>query len=341
MVRGRVAAPPRLPRGYSAEARDDGAQVGVAIWNVGMLGIGFSHVFWQLLCARLILGAGQAFSNPASYALIADYFPENKRAEANGLFACGVYLGGGIASLCLDMAETWGWRRTCYFIAFVGFALAAARGGRAEPKPVATTLREPKAAVAARRRRQRTPTPRKSSKTSLRVGSRARRCGVWIKEPPKGGAKRAADDAEPKATMTMRESLAEIFGNRVMIVLFVATSFRFMGGYAIATYRAPRGLRRVATPPRRRRGNSVETGRRGNSVATGPDVETPWRRDPTWKLRGDGSRRRDADRPPTNRGDARRVGTPGTSRRSTRPSTRATRLNIRTSTPTSWRRAAF
>ena len=104
--------------------------IGVAIWNLGMFGIGMATTFWQLLLFRLLLGAGQAFTNPASYALIADYFPEEKRAEANGLFACGVYIGGGVASLCLEMAESWGWRRSCYLIALVGFALTLFDDGR-------------------------------------------------------------------------------------------------------------------------------------------------------------------------------------------------------------------
>ena len=76
---------------------------GVAIWNLAMVGLGMSNVFWQLLLWRLVLGVGQAFTNPASYSLIADYFPEEKRAQANGLFACGVYVGGGVASLCIEV----------------------------------------------------------------------------------------------------------------------------------------------------------------------------------------------------------------------------------------------
>ena len=167
--------------------------LGVLIWNAGMFGIGVSTTFWQLLVFRLVLGAGQAFTNPASYALIADYFPEDKRAEANGLFACGVYIGGGVASLCLEMAESWGWRRSCYLIALVGFALAMA-------------------------------------------------CLLFVREPPRAGkaapAAAAADalDKPAAATPTLRDSLREIFGNNVICVLFVASSFRFMGGYAIATY---------------------------------------------------------------------------------------------------------
>ena len=76
---------------------------GVVIWNLAMVGLGMSNVFWQLLLWRLVLGVGQAFTNPASYSLIADYFPEEKRAQANGLFACGVYVGGGVASLCIEV----------------------------------------------------------------------------------------------------------------------------------------------------------------------------------------------------------------------------------------------
>lgn len=98
---------------------------GVAIWNVALFMMGYSTSFGLLLVWRLVLGFGQAFTNPASYSLIADYFPEEHRAQANGLFACGVYIGGGLASLCISMAQSLGWRFTCFGIALVGFGLAA------------------------------------------------------------------------------------------------------------------------------------------------------------------------------------------------------------------------
>jgi len=68
---------------------------GCLIWNAALFMIGYSKTYAEVLLWRLALGFGQAFSNPASYSLIADYFPEAQRAQANGLFACGVHRGGG------------------------------------------------------------------------------------------------------------------------------------------------------------------------------------------------------------------------------------------------------
>ena len=78
----------------------------------------------EVLLWRLVLGFGQAFSSPASYSLIADYFPESQRSQANGLFACGVYIGGGMASMCISMSADLGWRNTCFLIATIGFCIS-------------------------------------------------------------------------------------------------------------------------------------------------------------------------------------------------------------------------
>ena len=39
------------------------------------------------------------FTTPAAYGLLADAFPRGSQATANSLYASGVYLGGGLASL--------------------------------------------------------------------------------------------------------------------------------------------------------------------------------------------------------------------------------------------------
>ncbi|KAJ1452530.1 major facilitator superfamily domain-containing protein [Pelagophyceae sp. CCMP2097] len=138
---------------------------GAVCWNAALFMMAYSNGFSALLGWRLLLGfgasprpklgnpgppqarctgrlgaacrckqrrtvafVGQAFSGPASYSLIADYFPEERRAQANGLFACGVYVGGGLASLCASMAVAVGWRNTCLLIAALGFLLASAEG---------------------------------------------------------------------------------------------------------------------------------------------------------------------------------------------------------------------
>uniref|UniRef100_A0A7S2Y1D3 Major facilitator superfamily (MFS) profile domain-containing protein n=1 Tax=Fibrocapsa japonica TaxID=94617 RepID=A0A7S2Y1D3_9STRA len=99
--------------------------LGLAIWNAGVFIQGLSQNYQQLLLSRVILGVGESFSSPASYSLIADYFPKERLATANGIFAWGVYLGGGLSSLSITMAESIGWRSTTFLVAMVGFVLAA------------------------------------------------------------------------------------------------------------------------------------------------------------------------------------------------------------------------
>ena len=158
---------------------------------------GYSKTYVEVLLWRLVLGFGQAFSNPASYSLIADYFPENQRAQANGLFACGVYIGGGMASMCISMAAGLGWRDTCFLIAAIGFGFSAIEG---------LAVREP---------------GRGKAKEEAAAGG--------------AGAAGGADGAEaPKKTF--KQALGAIFSNRLVVLVFAASSLRYMGGYAIAGY---------------------------------------------------------------------------------------------------------
>lgn len=98
--------------------------VGCFIWNGALFMIGASTTFSEMVFWRLALGFGQAFTGPASYSLIADYFPESQRSQANGLFACGIYLGGGLASVCIPMSARVGWRATCAYVSAIGLGLA-------------------------------------------------------------------------------------------------------------------------------------------------------------------------------------------------------------------------
>ena len=110
-------------------------------------------------------------------------------------------VGGGLASLCISMATSLGWRDACFLIAALGFGLAALEG-------------------------------------------------LGVAEPGRGAAKPAGGDAGAPAPgppkKTFKQALAAIFGNRLVVLVFAASSLRYMGGYAIA--RPPRG-RRGAPPP--------------------------------------------------------------------------------------------
>ena len=82
-----------------------------------------------LACTRahsrtLVPDPSQAFSNPASYSMIADLFPPEMRPTANGQFASGMYIGGGLASVSMDIATGIGWRSTCFVCSIFGGACA-------------------------------------------------------------------------------------------------------------------------------------------------------------------------------------------------------------------------
>jgi MFS family permease len=81
--------------------------IGILVWTVSCVSCGLARNFWQLGVARVGVGAGEASVTPASWSLLADYFPEEKRALPVSLFLMGPYLGAGL-SLILG-AEVIAW----------------------------------------------------------------------------------------------------------------------------------------------------------------------------------------------------------------------------------------
>ena len=81
--------------------------IGILVWTVSCVTCGLAKNFWQLGVARMGVGAGEASVTPASWSLLADYFPEDRRALPVSIFLMGPYLGAGL-SLILG-AEVVGW----------------------------------------------------------------------------------------------------------------------------------------------------------------------------------------------------------------------------------------
>jgi len=81
--------------------------IGILVWTVSCISCGLARNFWQLGVARVGVGAGEASVTPVSWSLLADYFPEEKRALPVSLFLMGPYLGAGL-SLILG-AEVIAW----------------------------------------------------------------------------------------------------------------------------------------------------------------------------------------------------------------------------------------
>jgi MFS family permease len=70
---------------------------GIIFWSLSASAAGLAQGFWQLLAARVGVGAGEATLNPSSYSLIADGVPRHRLALALTVYGGGAGLGGAIS----------------------------------------------------------------------------------------------------------------------------------------------------------------------------------------------------------------------------------------------------
>lgn len=70
----------------------------IAVWSLMTALCGFASSFVFLLIARIGVAIGEAGGTPPSNSIIADYFKPKSRANALGIFAMGVTLGGALAN---------------------------------------------------------------------------------------------------------------------------------------------------------------------------------------------------------------------------------------------------
>lgn len=87
------------------------ATFGVLVWSVATLGTAAAPTFAVLLCARALIGVGEASYGVITPALVSDYYPPERRARVLAVFyaaipvgtALGYVVGGSVGS-------HWGWR---------------------------------------------------------------------------------------------------------------------------------------------------------------------------------------------------------------------------------------
>ena len=70
---------------------------GIFLWSLATAACGLARSFMQLFTARVLVGVGEATLTPAAYSMIADYFPPQRLGRAVGVYATGVFIGGGLA----------------------------------------------------------------------------------------------------------------------------------------------------------------------------------------------------------------------------------------------------
>ncbi len=69
----------------------------VSIWSLATALCGAAAHYWQLLLARVGVGAGEAGLNPSATSMLSDMFPREKLTTAMAVYALGATLGSGTA----------------------------------------------------------------------------------------------------------------------------------------------------------------------------------------------------------------------------------------------------
>ncbi len=97
----------------------------LAVWSAFTALCGTATNFLQLFLYRLGVGVGEAGGVAPSYALIADYFPPQRRARALAIFSLGVPIGLGAGTLIGAYLAAWiDWRAAFLVMGIAGVLLA-------------------------------------------------------------------------------------------------------------------------------------------------------------------------------------------------------------------------
>lgn len=98
----------------------------LTIWSIMAMACGLMRDFAGLFLARMGVGIGEAGGNPASHSMIADLFPESRRATAIAIYTLGAPLGTLLGAAGVGwLASEIGWRAAFLALGLPGFLLAA------------------------------------------------------------------------------------------------------------------------------------------------------------------------------------------------------------------------
>jgi MFS family permease len=116
-----------IPLAYFADKTSRSGVVAgaLAVWSGFTALCGTAHGYGQLFLYRLGVGIGEAGGVAPSYALIADYFPPERRARAMAIFSLGVPIGLSMGTLIgAYIAHAIDWRAAFLIMGIAGILLA-------------------------------------------------------------------------------------------------------------------------------------------------------------------------------------------------------------------------
>jgi MFS transporter, Spinster family, sphingosine-1-phosphate transporter len=109
----------------------------VLIWSLASGWTGYAYSYGVLLLTRVLVGFGEAGYGPAAPALIADYFPVERRGKVMALFYLAIPVGSALGYVIGGKVnELWGWRHAFHLAVIPGLILAVVCFMRKDPRPV-------------------------------------------------------------------------------------------------------------------------------------------------------------------------------------------------------------
>ena len=122
----------------------------LGVWSLFTALCGTATSYWQLFLCRLGVGVGEAGGVAPSYALIADYFPPERRARALAVYSLGIPVGlasGTLFGAYIAAAVDWRWAFIVMGVAGLLLAPVFRWLVRDRPRPVAEADAAPVSAV--------------------------------------------------------------------------------------------------------------------------------------------------------------------------------------------------
>ena len=100
---------------------------GIGIWSLATIATGLAWSLPSLLATRLVMGGGEASSNPAGARVIREWIPAGERGMLNSIFNGGSYAGPALCALVAGpVIGAFGWRALFILAGSIGLAWLAA-----------------------------------------------------------------------------------------------------------------------------------------------------------------------------------------------------------------------
>ena len=100
--------------------------LGVGIWSVATALAGFARGYASLFAARAAVGVGEAAYGTISPALLADYFPRERRGRVFAIFFAAIPIGSALGYVVGGLVDHYfGWRYAFFVAGVPGLVLAA------------------------------------------------------------------------------------------------------------------------------------------------------------------------------------------------------------------------